>query len=104
MRRAAILALILLPAAGLVACGSTPEDAASQRHVDLIKGQPDLSNEELARLCPNLYPSDFLRDPGKYNYKRDKTPVTFTSAQLAAARQAGCAPAQPSPAGSGTPK
>jgi hypothetical protein len=92
-RRVAVVPLLL--AAAVAGCGGTasPEQA---RHADFLKRYGDLTDTELARLCPSLYPRDFLtrpKDYDKYGFSKPKKGdprFKPTARDKAAARAAGC--------------
>jgi uncharacterized lipoprotein len=92
--RAALIALALLVGM-LSGCGGTPSPEQTKR-VAFLKRYDQLNDRDLARLCPSLYPRDFLTSPkryDKYGYtKPSKDAKTFrpTAAQRADARAAGC--------------
>ncbi|HEY2636577.1 MAG TPA: hypothetical protein VGI54_04245, partial [Solirubrobacteraceae bacterium] len=66
MRRT--LALLLVSLGLLVAgCGGTPTAEQTSREAFLTKAK-NLSDQELARLCPALYPRDFLTNKGRDKY------------------------------------
>lgn len=105
MRRIAPTGLIA--AAALVGCGNpgpTPggEPNASQRQarIELIRANAQLTDLELAHLCPALYPKDVLKDPKKYRFEKQKVKATFSPEQLALAAKARCG--KPAPANHGT--
>jgi len=83
----AALALALV-AAG---CGGTPNPQQKAR-ADFLKQEKRLGDDELAALCPSLYPSDFLGDAGKkkYGYKLTKKKTVITAQDRANATRAGC--------------
>jgi hypothetical protein len=81
-----VLLAVALPLAG---CGGTPAPA-QQRRAAFLHRYRHLDDQQLAVLCPSLYPTDFLARPGHYNYTRNKTRFRPSSAQRAAARAAGC--------------
>jgi hypothetical protein len=87
MRRLA--AVPVLAALALAGCGGTATDGPARRDAFILR-HGKLKDEQLARLCPSLYPSDFLANPKKYGYTRDKTRFRPTAAQRADARRAGC--------------
>lgn len=88
MRRG--LVTLLCAAIALGGCaGGTPnaQQAARKRFLGEHKA---LHDDELARLCPSLYPTDYVKDPKKYGYTTTKQPVKPTPADMASARAAGC--------------
>jgi hypothetical protein len=94
VRRPVTLLAIAALALPLAACGATPS-AEQQRRADFLMKYDTLDDQELARLCPALFPKDFLStsDPDgadKYKYKADKSPHVPTEAERADARAHGC--------------
>jgi uncharacterized OsmC-like protein len=88
MRRSAVLLMSLL-AVAVAGCGGTPNAEQAKRKL-FIKQEKDLKDDELARLCPSLFPTDFLKEHKKYSYTVTKKPKKPTPADLANARAAGC--------------
>ncbi len=94
-RAATILALLAALAVGGCAYGTSAELTAQQERARLqfIEDHGDLSDRDLARLCPGLYPSDFLTDHDEWpagELRRGDTEARFTAADRAAAQAAGC--------------
>lgn len=86
----ALVPLIALALAGS-GCGGTPTGPQAVRKTFLqAKDIEKLKDEELARLCPSLYPTDFLARPKHYRYTRAKKRFVPTATQRAEARTAGC--------------
>lgn len=93
VRRALPLALLATLAIGGCGYGTKADVTASQREkrAELIEVAGKYSDHELARLCPGLYPSDFLTNEDKYPKSKNKhtTPrLTSTVRQLVS--EAGC--------------
>jgi hypothetical protein len=86
----ALAALVLV--AGAPGCGG--EDLGEperNRLAEFIREHEELRDEELARLCPALYPRDFLEDPDRYDYERDEEARRDFAPELREqARRAGC--------------
>jgi hypothetical protein len=83
---------LIATAALLGGCGSAPGPQQKGRAA-FIKAHSKLHDDELARLCPGLFPSDYLsaQGPKKYGYAKTKKPLTFTPQQQSAAlRVPGC--------------
>jgi hypothetical protein len=74
-----------------VGCGGTPNPQQAARASFLDK-EHKLKDDELARLCPSLYPADYLKDRKKYGYPENKKPRPVGPQDQAAARAAGCTP------------
>jgi hypothetical protein len=97
VRQALPLAAALATLA-LAGCGSgdpavtlTP-DQRQAREV-LLEQHADWSDRELARLCPGLYPRDFLTNEDDYPEppgEDDRTPKRITERDRAQAGAAGC--------------
>jgi hypothetical protein len=93
----AAVATALTIAAALAGCGyGTPAKltpAQEQARIRLIEANENLTDRQLARLCPGLYPRDFLTNTDKYPLtKRDKEKQQpkVTAADRAQAKAAGC--------------
>jgi hypothetical protein len=88
-------AVLVVLAAALAGCGATPSPQQTRRAAFLEK-YDRLNDRDLARLCPSLYPRDFLTSPkryDKYGYtKPDKNAKRFrpTATERADAGAAGC--------------
>ena len=89
------LPLALLAALAVAGCGLgdsadiTPEQRDAR--VAFIKEHRDFDDHGLARLCPGLYPRDFLTNEDDYPEEdRDHRDPPVTAADRAAARAAGC--------------
>ncbi len=89
MRRpAALLPLVALALAG---CGGAITGDQAKRRGFLLSPQVQkLKDEELARLCPSLYPSDYLARQKHYHYTRASKRFVPNAQQKSAARAAGC--------------
>lgn len=94
-----LLPLAVLAAALLLLGGCTYGTSAKltsdqeQARVQFIKDRADFTDRELARLCPGLYPRDFLTDEDKYPKPRtdkDRTPPKVTATDREQAAAAGC--------------
>jgi hypothetical protein len=92
-------ALILAPLAALLIGGcsyAAPQKLTAQQETarkTFIKDHPNFTDHDLAKLCPALYPSNFLTDTKKYPLdKKDKsgTRPTPTQADRDQAAAAGC--------------
>lgn len=92
-RRALPLVLLALLAVGGCGYGKQADitPAQEQARVQLLRDSGDFNDHELARICPGLYPTDFLTDEDKYpkEAKDHRTPPV-TQAIRAQARAAGC--------------
>lgn len=78
-------------------CGSgTPAKltpAQEQARIRLIETHANLTDRQLARICPGLYPRDFLSNTKKYpltSRDKDKSQPKVTAADRAQATAAGC--------------
>jgi hypothetical protein len=87
----------LIAAAVLGGCGyGTPAKLApaqQQARIRLIESRTGLTDRQLARICPGLYPRDFLSNTKKYpltSKDKDKHQPKVTAADRAQARAAGC--------------
>lgn len=95
-RRALPIALIAATlGAGGCAYGTPAKltSAQEQARIRFVKDHASLTDHQLARLCPGLYPRDFLTNRKKYPLaKEDKsgTQPRATAADRAAATAAGC--------------
>jgi|SRR5215212_2193030 len=67
-RRFAPLAVLALLALGGCAYGTAASITPAQERarVTFIEAHDDYSDRDLARLCPGLYPRDFLTDPDEW--------------------------------------
>ncbi|MDO8184218.1 hypothetical protein Q5424_00185 [Conexibacter sp. JD483] len=92
-----LLPLALLAALVVAGCDSvekadiTPEQRAAR--VQLIRAADNFDDQDLARLCRGLYPSDFLTKPGDYpDEKKDhRAPSAADRDRLAGlVARAGC--------------
>ncbi len=88
MRRA-LLPLLIALAAAAAGCGGTPP-AQARSTVKFISDHAALPDAKLARLCPSLYPSDFLRRRKHYRYDEKDLKYTPSEKEKAAAQAAGC--------------
>ncbi|MGI8579230.1 MAG: hypothetical protein ACR2K9_01590 [Solirubrobacteraceae bacterium] len=88
MRALAVLLLSVL-AVALAGCGGTPNPEQAKRAL-FIKQEKKLNDDEMARLCPSLFPSDFLKEHKKYSYTVTKKPKKPSPADLKNAQAAGC--------------
>lgn len=95
-RRCAPL-LALLAALAVAGCeyGTAADLTVAQERarIAFIEDHADLSDRDLARLCPALYPRDFLSDPDEWpagERRADERDATFTAEDRAQARAAGC--------------
>jgi hypothetical protein len=87
----------LLPILGLLVvlagCGGT-QTAEQKARKEFLLHYPKLDDQQLAKLCPALYPTDFLNpDRAKhYHYTKDKSSkFVFTATEKSAATRApGC--------------
>lgn len=95
VRRALLPALLAALLIG--GCGSAEEadltPAQREARIAFLEAHEDFSDRELARLCPGLYPRDFLTDEDEYPVPRgegdrDHPKVTAEDRRQAAA--AGC--------------
>jgi hypothetical protein len=90
-RRPIALGSLLALALAAAGCGGTPTGDQAKRKTFLqATDVQKLKDEELARLCPSLYPTDFLARPKHYHYTRAKKRFVPSAHQLAEARTAGC--------------
>jgi hypothetical protein len=95
-RRLAPLAALLV---ALVVAGcsyGTAADLSAEQErarIAFIESHGDLSDRDLARLCPGLYPSDFLTDPDEWpagERRSGERDAVFTAEDRAEAQAAGC--------------
>ena len=94
-RFAPLLALIAALAVAGCEYGAAADLSAEQERarVAFIEEHGDLSDRDLARLCPALYPRDFLSDPDEWpvgELREGERDAAFTAADRAEARAAGC--------------
>jgi hypothetical protein len=98
LRRALPLALSAVAlAAGVGGCayGTSATLTASQQdaRTRFVKDHASLTDHQLARLCPGLYPRTFLTDRKRYPLTKDdkaRTQPRVTAADRAQAQAAGC--------------
>lgn len=67
--------------------------AQEQARIRLIEAHTSLTDRQLARICPGLYPRDFLTNTKKYpltSKDKDKKQPKITAADRAQASAAGC--------------
>jgi hypothetical protein len=95
--RRGVIAATLAPAAIAGGCGSgTPvklTSAQEQARIRLIESHTSLTDRQLAKICPGLYPRDFLTNTKKYpltSKDKDKKQPQITAADRAQAQAAGC--------------
>lgn len=96
-RRFAPLAA-LLAALALAGCGDLGDAAdlsadQERARIQFIEAHADLDDRDLARLCPGLYPRDFLTDSDTWRAgerRDDERDATFTARDRAEAKAAGC--------------
>jgi hypothetical protein len=91
-RRVSLLALLAALAIGGCTYGQ-PADISSdqeQARIQFIEDHPDFDDHELARLCPGLYPSDFLTSDDFPDEDKDHRDPPVTAQDRAQARAAGC--------------
>jgi hypothetical protein len=97
-RRLASLVALLAALATLAGCGGYGDAAdlsadQERARIQLIERHGDLDDRDLARLCPGLYPSDFLTDPDAWpagERRDDERDATFSAQDRAEAKAAGC--------------
>jgi hypothetical protein len=92
-------ALILAPLAALLIGGcsyAAPQKLTGQQETArkaFIKAHPNFTDHDLAKLCPALYPSNFLTDTKKYPLEKkdkDSSKPAVTQADRDQAAAAGC--------------
>lgn len=90
----ALALLVTLVASGCdYGTSASLTDEQRRARLEFIDENRDLTDRQLARLCPGLYPRDFLDDTEKWpaaklrDGDRDRR---FSADELAAARAAGC--------------
>lgn len=93
VRRA--LPFLLLATVAIGGCGyGTPADVTdeqTQARAELIRAAGEFDNHEFARLCPGLFPRDFLTDEDEYGREdEDHRNPTVTPALRDLAERAGC--------------
>jgi hypothetical protein len=67
--------------------------AQQQARLRLIQSHTSLTDRQLAKICPGLYPRDFLTNTKKYpltSKDKDKRQPKVTAADRAQAQAAGC--------------
>jgi len=93
------LALPLAAVAALAVAGCDHGTAAEltpaqeRARVELLEDHAEWSDHELARLCPGLYPRDFLTDEDEFPRPRgeeDRRPPRITARDRAQAEDAAC--------------
>ena len=94
-RFAPLAALLLALAVGGCEYGTAADLTTAQERarIAFIESHGDLSDRDLARLCPGLYPSDFLTDPDEWpagELRDDERDVRFSAEDRAEAQAAGC--------------
>lgn len=92
-RRVSLLALLAALAIGGCTYGQPADISADQEQarIEFIESVSDFDDHELARLCPGLYPSDFLTNDDDYpDEDRDHRDPPVTAELRAQARAAGC--------------
>jgi hypothetical protein len=94
-RFAPLLALLAALVIGGCSYGESADLTAAQKEarIQFIEDHGDLRDRDLARLCPGLYPRDFLTDPDEWpggERRDDERDATFTARDRAEARAAGC--------------
>jgi hypothetical protein len=89
--RALALTLLLVLSLAAAGCGGTPNGEQAKRAL-FIKQEKKLNDDEMARLCPSLFPADFLTEHKKYGYTVTKKPKKPSPADLKNAQAAGCTP------------
>jgi hypothetical protein len=90
-RRPLALGTLLAVALAASGCGgSATGDQAKRKTFLQAKDVEKLKDEELARLCPSLYPTDFLARPKHYRYTRAKKRFVPNASQRTEAQAAGC--------------
>jgi hypothetical protein len=92
----ALSAVALAAGAGGCAYGTSAKLTTAQQdaRVRFVKDHAKLTDHQLARLCPGLYPRTFLTDRKKYPLTKDdkaRTQPRATAADRAQATAAGCA-------------
>lgn len=92
-RRISILALLAALAVAGCTYGEPARLTAAQREarIALLRATGDFNDHGLARLCPGLYPRDFLTNDEDYPREdRDHRNPRVTAELRAMARAAGC--------------
>lgn len=92
-RRVSLLALLAALAIGGCTYGQPARLTAEQEQarIEFLDSVRDFDDHELARLCPGLYPSDFLTNTDDYpEESRDHRTPPVTAELRAQARAAGC--------------
>ncbi len=97
MARRALPLVVLLAVLALGGCsyGTAAKLTSDQEQarVQFIQDHTSFSDRELAKLCPGLYPHDFLTNTGKYPLPRgekNRTPPRITAKDRAQAAAAAC--------------
>ena len=97
-RRLLALPALLVVALAAGGCGDEGDKAKltaaqQQARLTFVESHGDFSDRELAKLCPGLYPKDYLTNTDKYPIPRgekDRTPPKVTADDRADAQAAGC--------------
>jgi hypothetical protein len=94
-RAALVLASLALLALGGCAYGTAARLTSAQEsaRVQFIEDHKDFNDRDLAKLCPGLYPTDFLTNHSKWPAGKAKSgdkPASVTAQDRAQARAAGC--------------
>ncbi|HMJ01662.1 MAG TPA: hypothetical protein VK506_01900 [Conexibacter sp.] len=94
-RFAPLLAFLAALAVGGCEYGTAADLSAAQERarVAFIEAHDDLSDRDLARLCPGLYPRDFLTDHDEWpagELRDGESDARFTAEDRAAAEAASC--------------
>jgi len=94
-RSASLVALLAVLALGGCAYGTAARLAPAQERarIAFVKSHRDFSDRDLAKLCPGLYPADFLANAKKWpagKATRGEKPKRVTAQDRAEAQAAGC--------------
>ncbi|HZV72926.1 MAG TPA: hypothetical protein VFF79_04350 [Conexibacter sp.] len=94
-RAALILALIALIAVAGCAYGTAARltPAQERARIQFVKDHGKLNDRDLAKLCPGLYPTDFLTNHDKWPAGKPRSgdkPARVTARDRAEAQAAGC--------------
>jgi hypothetical protein len=94
-RRASLLALLAALVVGGCAYGTPAKLTADQKQarIAFLKAHGGFDDHDLAKLCPGMYPTDFLTDTKKWpagKPRKNHTSPKVTAADRADAKAAGC--------------
>lgn len=94
-RLASLAAVLVVLALGGCAYGTAARLTPAQQHarIAFIQSHKGFSDRDLAKLCPGLYPTDFLTNSSKWpagKATKGEKPARVTAQDRAEAQAAGC--------------